>query len=116
MRLAIAAYFVPFIFAYQPALILVGSVNEIIIALLTAAIGIALLAAGCAGYLFRPISWSKRGLLWLAALLLLLPSTSNIFLLADFVGFFLGAAVLAWEWSQREQTPQSVAESGTVTR
>jgi TRAP transporter 4TM/12TM fusion protein len=116
MRLAIAAYVVPFIFAYQPALILVGSVNEIIIALLTATIGIALLAAGCAGYLFRPISWSKRGLLWLAALLLLLPSTSNIFLLADFVGFFLGAAVLAWEWSQREQTPQSVAESGTVTR
>lgn len=116
MRLAIAAYVVPFIFAYQPALILVGSVTEIIVAVLTASVGIALLAAGCAGYLFRPISWTKRGLLWLAALLLLLPSTSKVFLLADVIGFALGAAIIAWEWVQRERIPQSVAESGTVTR
>jgi len=116
MRLAIAAYVVPFIFAYQPALILVGSVNEIIIAVLTAAIGIALLAAGCAGYLFRPISWSKRGLLWLAALLLLLPSTSSLLLLADVVGFALGAVIIALEWVQRERIPHAMAESRPVER
>jgi TRAP transporter 4TM/12TM fusion protein len=116
MRLAIAAYVVPFIFAYQPALILVGSVNEIIIAVLTAAIGIALLAAGCAGYLFRPISWSKRGLLWLAALLLLLPSTSSLLLLADVVGFALGAVIIALEWVQRERIPHAMAESRPVAR
>ena len=116
MRLAIAAYVVPFIFAYQPALILVGSVNEIIIAVLTAAIGIALLAAGCAGYLFRPISWSKRGLLWFAALLLLLPSTSSLLLLADVVGFALGAVIIALEWVQRERIPHAMAESRPVAR
>jgi len=116
MRLAIAAYVVPFIFAYQPALILVGSVNEIIIAVLTAAIGIALLAAGCAGYLFRPISWSKRGLLWLAALLLLLPSTSNLLMLADLVGFALGAVIIALEWVQRERIPHALAESRPAAR
>jgi TRAP transporter 4TM/12TM fusion protein len=115
MRLAIAAYVVPFIFAYQPALILVGSVTEIILAVLTASVGVALLAAGCAGYLFRLLSWTKRGLLWLAALLLLLPSTSKVFLLADVIGFALGAAIIAWEWVQRERIPQSVAESGTLT-
>jgi hypothetical protein len=32
------------------------------------------------------------------------------------VGFALGVAVVAWEWSQREHMPQSVAESGTITR
>ena len=115
MRLAIAAYVVPFIFAYQPALILVGSVREIIVAVLTASIGITLLAAGCAGYLFRPISWTKRALLWVAALLLLLPSTSSVFLIADVIGFALGAAMIAWEWIQRERIPQPVAESGTIT-
>jgi TRAP-type uncharacterized transport system fused permease subunit len=83
---------------------------------LTASVGVALLAAGCAGYLFRPLSWTKRGLLWVAALLLLLPSTSNLLLFADFVGFALGAAILAWEWTQREPAPQSIAESGTVVR
>src|SRR5438094_9283766 len=101
MRLGIAAYFVPFIFALHPPLILIGSLKEILIAIITAAIGVIMLGAGCAGYLFRPLSWTMRGLLWVAALLLLLPSTSNILFLVDFVGFTLGAAIVAWEWSRR---------------
>jgi TRAP-type uncharacterized transport system fused permease subunit len=115
MRLAIAAYVVPFIFAYQPALILVGSVSEIIVAVLTASIGVALLAAGCAGFLFRPLTWTKRGLMWLAALLLLLPSTNNILLLADVAGVALGAAVIAWEWKHREPALQIVGRQEPVT-
>ena len=102
MRLGIAAYIVPFIFALHPPLIFIGSPTEIIVAIVTAVIGVILLATGCAGYLFRPLSWMTRGLLWLAALLLLLPSTSKVLLLADIIGFALGAAIIAWEWSQRE--------------
>ena len=116
MRLGIAAYIVPFIFALHPPLIFIGTAKEIVVALVTAAIGVFLLGAGCAGYLFRPLSWTKRGLLWLAALLLLLPSTSNALLLADVIGFALAAALVAWEWTQREHIPQSVTESGTLTR
>ena len=116
MRLGIAAYIVPFIFALHPPLIFIGTAKEIVVALVTAAIGVFLLAAGCAGYLFRPLSWTKRGLVWLAALLLLLPSTSNALLLADVIGFALAAALVAWEWTQREHIPQSVTESGTLTR
>lgn len=114
MRLGIAAYIVPFIFALHPPLILMGTAKEIIIAIITACIGVILLGAGCAGYLFRPLSWTKRGLLWLAAILLLLPSTSNLLLFADFIGFGLGAILVMWEWSRREQIAQSVAESGTI--
>jgi TRAP-type uncharacterized transport system fused permease subunit len=116
MRLGIAAYIVPFIFALHPPLILIGNVREILIAVVTAVIGVILLGAGCAGYLFRPISWMKRVFLWIAALLLLLPSTTNILLFADIFGFALGAAVIAWEWIQRERIPQGIAESGTVAR
>jgi TRAP transporter 4TM/12TM fusion protein len=101
MRLGIAAYIVPFIFALHPPLILMGNAKEILIAVVTAVIGIVLLAAGCAGYLFRPLGWSKRGLLWIAALLLLLPSTSRVLLLGDLIGFILGAAIIGWEWMQR---------------
>jgi TRAP-type uncharacterized transport system fused permease subunit len=91
-----------------------GTLKEILIAVVTAVVGVILLGAGCAGYLFRPLSWITRGLLWLAAILLLLPSTSNVLLLADFVGFALGAAVVAWEWSRREHVPRAVTESGTI--
>jgi TRAP-type uncharacterized transport system fused permease subunit len=104
MRLGIAAYFVPFIFALHPPLILMGTLKEILIAIITAVIGVVLLGAGCAGYLFRPLSWPTRGLLWVAAILLLLPSTSNVLLLADVVGFALGAIIIAWEWSRRAVT------------
>ena len=110
MRLGIAAYIVPFIFALHPPLIFIGTPREIVIAIFTASIGVIMLAAGCAGYLFRPLTWINRGLFWLASLMLLLPSTSNLLLFADFAGFALGAAMIAWEWSQREPKLQTVTE------
>src|SRR6185295_6147426 len=55
MRLGVAAYLVPFIFALHPALILQGSLQEVLIAVVTASIGVIFLAAGCAGYVFRPL-------------------------------------------------------------
>jgi TRAP-type uncharacterized transport system fused permease subunit len=116
MRLGIAAYIVPFIFALHPPLIFIGSPKEIVIAIITASIGVVTLATGCAGYLFRPLTWPKRGMLWLAALLLLLPSTSNLLLFADFAGFALGALLVAWEWSQRGRNLQAVAESSSIIR
>ncbi len=100
MRLAIAAYIVPFVFAFHPALILVGTAGEIISAVITASLGVFLLGAGCAGYLFRPLGWGKRGILWLASLLLLLPPWSGVWLIADAIGFALGLAVVLWEWNR----------------
>ncbi len=99
MRLAIAAYVVPFVFAFHPALILVGTAGEIILAVLTAAVGVFLLAAGCAGYLFRSLGWGKRGALWLASLLLLLPAWSGPWLIADAAGLALGLLIILWEWN-----------------
>lgn len=98
MRLAIAAYIVPFVFAFHPALILVGTAGEIILSILTASAGVALLGAGCAGYLFRPLGWGKRALLWLASLLLLLPAWSGAWLFADAAGLALGLLVILREW------------------
>ena len=98
MRLGIAAYIVPFAFALHPALILIGTPGEIVLAIVTASVGVVFLGVGCAGYLFRPLGWGKRGMLWLAGLLLLLPSWSGIWLVADAAGLALGVAVVLWEW------------------
>ena len=108
MRLGIAAYVVPFVFAFHPALILVGSASEIIIAIVTASVGIFLIAAGCAGYLFRPMGWTKCGVLWLSGLLLLLPKWTGLWLVADGIGLALGIALVAWEWSRSPR--QSLAD------
>jgi len=101
MRLGIAAYIVPFIFTLHPPLILIGKWDEILIAIATASVGVVILAAGCAGYLFRPLTWAKRALLWLAALMLLMPSTNHFLLFADLAGFALGALLIIWEWNHR---------------
>jgi TRAP-type uncharacterized transport system fused permease subunit len=115
MRLGIAAYFVPFIFALHPPLILMGTLKEILIAIITAAIGVILLGAGCAGYLFRPLSWINRGLLWLAALLLLLPSTSNLLFSPTSPASLLVQLSLR-EWSQRDHSSKMVTESSAINR
>ena len=101
MRLGIAAYVVPFVFALHPALILMGTVEEIIIAVVTASVGVIFLGIGCAGYLFRPLGWVKRGILWLACLLLLLPTWSGVWLIVDALGLALGVLLIFWEWNRR---------------
>ena len=101
MRLGIAAYIVPFVFAIHPALILMGTVEEIIIAVVTASVGVIFLGIGCAGYLFRPLGWVKRGILWLACLLLLLPTWSGVWLIVDCLGFALGVLLIFWEWNRK---------------
>ena len=112
MRLGIAAYVVPFIFALHPALILIGTPREIVLAILTASIGVILLGAGCAGYLFRPLGWGKRGMLWLAGLLLLLPSWSGVWLIADAAGLALGLFVFLWERNKSPVAGAALAQSG----
>ncbi len=97
MRLGIAAYIVPFIFALHPPLIFIGSAKEIAVAICTAVIGVILLATGCAGYLFRPLGWIERGLFWLASLLLLIPNWSGFWIIADLAGLLLGIGLVAWE-------------------
>jgi len=100
MRLAIAAYIVPFIFAFHPALILMGTVAEIVVSVVAASIGVFFLGAACAGYLFRALPWWKCGLFGAAALLLLLPKWSGAALALDAAGLALGVIIILWEWNR----------------
>ena len=97
MRLGIAAYIVPFVFALHPALIFRGSAGEILFAVAAASIGTFLLAVGCAGYLFRPLNWLKRGAFCASGLMLMLPTWQGAWLIADAAGLFLGVGLLLWE-------------------
>jgi TRAP transporter 4TM/12TM fusion protein len=109
MRLGIAAYFVPFVFALHPALILKGTIGEILVALTASSIGTFLIAVGCAGYLFRVLNWTKRGVFCLAGLLLMLPTWQGLWVIADIAGLMLGVATICWEWSRRSVPKPFVA-------
>ena len=92
MRLGIAAYVVPFIFAYKPALLLQGSVVDIGEACLTAVFGVWFLAMGVEGFLFAILSWWKRIVLMIGGVVLMIPG-----LLFDAIGIVIVAPVIIIE-------------------
>lgn len=73
MRLGVAAYIVPFIFAYKPALLLIGSPMNIVEGCITALIGISFIAIGFEGFLFRSLQMWKRGVFIMGGLILMVP-------------------------------------------
>ncbi len=88
MRAAAPAYIVPFMFVYEPALLLIGNWTTSLHAAVSASIGVILLSAGLFGYLLRPATLWQRAILVVAALLLIKPGW-----MTDLAGLLLGASV-----------------------
>lgn len=74
---AFVAFLVPYVFVYQPAILLQGTPVEIIIGAVTMFIGVFALAGAVGGFMFAPLNWLYRGLLFVAALLLIFPGNIN---------------------------------------
>ena len=92
-RLAIAAFIIPYIFAYNNAMIFVGEeVNFLNVASITisATLGMASIAAGLMGYLARDMKWISRAALIIGGLLMVYPGT-----VTDLIGFAILAAIFA---------------------
>jgi len=84
-----AAFLVPFMFFYSPALLLQGDdITQIVHYALTAVLGVYLLAASLQGWLFGPAQWPIRIVLLASSLLLISGG-----LVTDLVG--IGTALLA---------------------
>jgi TRAP transporter 4TM/12TM fusion protein len=106
MRIGAAGFIVPFMFVYEPALLMIGPWSSVLPALASAAIGCVLLAAGLFGYLLRECSAWQRIALVAAALLLIKPGW-----VTDALGLLLLSAVLGSQWADR--TRDAAAARGT---
>jgi TRAP-type uncharacterized transport system fused permease subunit len=73
MRLGAVLFIVPFMFVYQPALLLIGPWPQILLAAGTAALGVVCLAAGLQGWLRCRTTPFDRGLLLVAGFLFVTP-------------------------------------------
>ena len=92
VRVGAAGFIVPFMFIYEPALLILNGWDEWHVslhALITATIGCICLAAGMFGYLLREAHIWERLLLVAAAFLLIKPG-----IITDLIGFALLATVL----------------------
>lgn len=93
MRLASVAFIIPFMFVYQPALLLASSFTEIILAVLTSIIGVSAFSVGLEGWLFMRVGLVYRLFLILSGLLLIYPG-----ILTDIAGMGLLVLLLFMIW------------------
>jgi TRAP transporter 4TM/12TM fusion protein len=98
MRVGAAGFVVPFMFVYEPALLTIGSWDQIVLASTTASAGCILLAAGLHGYFYRATRLWERAVLIVAAFCLIKPGW-----ITDIVGFGLAALLFAWQYATRER-------------
>ncbi len=92
-KLAIAAFIVPYIFALNPAMLLVDTTAlQVVLVVVTSLVGIFGVAAALNGFLLRKIDWPVRLLLAAGGLMMMDPQP-----LTDVVGLVLLGACLAWQ-------------------
>jgi TRAP transporter 4TM/12TM fusion protein len=101
VKLGATGYIVPFMFVFGPALLMIGDWYRILLATITAVIGVTALAASLHGYLFRPAHFWERLFLFGAALLLIKPGW-----ITDLIGLAaLAAVVLSQQVLRPEPEP-----------
>ncbi|MCJ7495173.1 MAG: TRAP transporter permease [Deltaproteobacteria bacterium] len=73
VRIGAPGFIIPFMFVYEPSLLFVGSLWEILSTFITATIGVVMLAAGLIGWFIRETNVVERLLLVVGAILLIKP-------------------------------------------
>ncbi len=94
-RLAITAFIVPYIFAFSPEMLIVGSDKpwyEIVLLVITALCGIYIISAGMEGYMYKHMPWWQRILALAGGLCMIIPGLTT-----DAVGLALIVLVFLFQ-------------------
>lgn len=73
VRLGLASFIIPFIFVYNPALLLEGSITEIIYTILTCSLGLIIMGCGIVGFFYKEVNLFQRLWLFIAGFLTIYP-------------------------------------------
>ncbi|MCH8145432.1 MAG: TRAP transporter large permease subunit, partial [Gemmatimonadetes bacterium] len=102
MALAGAGFIVPFMFVYDPALLLAASPIAVLVSAVTGGLGLTALAAAAVGFGTRPLAGWERLLVAAGAISLLTPFV---------VGDALGIATVAYVWRRGERGGKRIHEA-----
>jgi TRAP transporter 4TM/12TM fusion protein len=105
-RIALAGFLLPFMFVYNPALLLMGQTGEAVLASVTAVIGAGCLAAAVVGHIRTSLSWFERVMVLAAAFLLIKPGLTT-----DIIGVVLLVAAVLMS-ARRAKTAPSAGSGG----
>ena len=96
VRLGVGVFLIPFAFALHPALLLKGSIPQIILTGIIAAIAAIALGSGSGGYCLKHLNWIQRGMLIAGGILMVVPGVQSLV-----IGLLLIFFSLAWQWLQK---------------
>jgi len=109
-RIGIGGFLAPFLFVYQPALLMKGEWTEIVISFVSAVIGISALCAALAGHMFTPLGWLQRAFL-IAVSLAAISSSLWVSITTSVVILVFGA----WNWRLERLHPVTPSAPIVVT-
>ncbi|HZD89662.1 MAG TPA: C4-dicarboxylate ABC transporter permease, partial [Pseudolabrys sp.] len=101
VKIGAAGFIVPYMFVYEPSLLMIGDWPTIVSSCTSAIIGVVLFAAGLHGYLITAANFWQRTLLIVGGLLLIKPGLAS-----DLVGAVLVAVVIATQVMARRAVPK----------
>lgn len=111
-RLAFCSFLMPYLFVYNPVLLMEGGVLDILWSLVTALIGAYLLSSGFEGFFFRwSLKWFERPLMILGAVMLIVPG-----MVTDLVGIAIIVVEFVTEFMFKRSekfVPVTVSQSTT---
>jgi TRAP-type uncharacterized transport system fused permease subunit len=102
VRIAATSFIVPFMFVYEPALLMIGDWPTIIWSSLTATVGIIIFAAGLHGYFLTHSAYWQSACLVVAGLLLIDPHV-----VTDVIGAIIAAVVIATQLAAKRAVPKA---------
>ena len=105
-KLAIAAFIVPYIFAYNPSLLFVGNVEwyDVLLISVTALLGLFGIAAALNGHLYRKIPMVLRLALVAGGLGMMIPGLTS-----DLIGLAVVAAIVVFQYISGKKQAASAA-------
>lgn len=95
-RLSLVVFLIPFVFIYDPGMLLQGPLSGILLASLTTVLGIIAWAAFVAGYFLGSLNPIERGLFLIVSVGLIAPSVAGVWI-PSFIVFIL---LVAWRFSR----------------
>ena len=97
---ALVAFLVPFVFVYNPELLLMGTPAEIAKATVILFFGTYLLAGSISGYMVAPLNKFNRGILFIGALCMIAPET-----ITDIIGLVIGVYIITTGLLKKKKVP-----------
>jgi TRAP transporter 4TM/12TM fusion protein len=103
VRIGAPGFIIPFMFAYAPSLLFIGPPTTVLLSMMTASIGVVMLAGGMIGCFFRDTRIFERVFLFIGSILLIKPG-----IYTDLIGLvFLGVVLASQQYRKRKKAMDS---------